>query len=121
MGTTTIKPSEVLDATKPDRRDTLRTRVPSIEIQCDGNMYIVKDWSFGGCQIDNFSGELRPGNTISLELYLLGFHDCDCLPIEAEVIRFEPDNNNALTVKFLDLNAQAIMSYCDNVEKNLGI
>jgi len=106
------------ETTEADRRNSARTSVPSIEIRCDGDMYKVKDWSVGGCQFENYTGELRPGDAVLVDFYLLGFHHCDGLPIKAEVIRFESENNNSLALKFLELNAQAIMNYCDSVEKN---
>lgn len=120
METMTLESSKNTETNKSERRDSSRTTAPSIEIKCEGDMYVIKDWSFGGCQFENYSGKLRSGDTVLLDLFLLGFHDREGLPITAEVIRFEQDNNQSLALKFLDLNAQTILNYCDSVEKSLG-
>ena len=104
------------DTAASNRRRSVRTQEPSIEVRCEGDIYGVIDWSFGGCQIDNYSGYLRPGDQVSLGVYLLGFHDCDCLSLLAEVTRFVPEENNALALEFKDFTARKFMSYCDRVE-----
>ncbi len=118
-----MKPETIqsVDATKPDQRNSPRTATPSFEIQCENQFYSVEDWGLGGCKIANYEGQLRPGGTVPIELFVLGCHEFDGLPIEAEVLRFEPGENNALALKFDGLTAQTIMAYCDGIEERLGI
>ena len=101
-----------------DRRSKPRTSVASIKIRCDGDVFVPDDWGLGGCRISNYSGQLRPGTTVLIELFLNVVHEHDGLPIKAEVLRFEPENNNALALCFTDLSARDIADFCDTVDRN---
>ena len=111
--------SQGTQTSRLERRNYPRVRVPSVHIRCDAEMYVVNDWSYGGCQFDKYTGCMRPGDRVSLELYMHDFHEVEGMPIEAAVMRFEPDDNNALALKFLDLTPQTILDYCDSVEKSV--
>ena len=103
-----------------NRRSKPRTSVASIKIRCDGEIYVPDDWGLGGCRIPNYSGQLRPGTTVLIELFLNVVHEHDGLPIKAEVLRFEPENNNALALCFTDLSARDIADFCDTVDQKLS-
>jgi len=105
---------------KKDRRRSSRVLAPTIEILCDGDMYVVHNWGIGGCQFSNYTGYLRPDDLLMLELYLLGFREFESLSIKAKVLRYDPENENTLALQFLDLSAQTILDYCDSVEKSGG-
>jgi len=105
---------------QPDRRTSPRTNVPSIEIRCDGDLYITEDWGLGGCRISNYQGQWRPGTSALIELYLNIDHDHEGLPVRAEVVRFDPEHNNSLALCFVNLSAEDIIDFCDTVEEGLG-
>ncbi len=113
-------PAEAHEQLQKKRRTTQRTSVPSIKIRCDGEIYVPDDWGLGGCRISNYSGQLRPGTTVLVELFLNVVHEHDGLPVKAEVVRFEPDNNNILAFCFADLSARDIVDFCDTVDENLS-
>ena len=110
--------SQNAQSTKSDRRSSTRLCEPLFEIRCDGELYMVNNWSFSGCKIENYSGKLRPGHFVSFEMYLLGFHDFEGLSIQSEVMRFEPENGHALAIKFSDLSVEAVLDYCDRMERS---
>lgn len=116
----TLDPVQTADSAQPDRRSRPRTNVPSLEIRCDGELYVTDDWGLGGCRISNYTGQLRPGTSVLIELYLNIDHDHEGLPVRAEVVRFEPDNNNALALCFVNLNAQDIVDFCNIVDEGIG-
>jgi len=108
--------AKALDDTQEERRGHKRTIAPTFKIRCDGQIYVPDDWSLGGCRISGYKGELLPGTIILIEVFLNVVHEHDALPVKAEVVRREPEHDNALALKFLDLNADDILTYCDMIE-----
>jgi hypothetical protein len=111
---------EKAEQSRPNQRRNPRTRVPSIKIRCDSKLYVPQNWGLGGCLISNYNGQLRPGTTVLIELFLNVVHEHDGLPVKAEVVRFDPDDNSALALRFADLSAQDIIDFCEAVDENLS-
>ncbi len=103
---------------QPNRRSKPRTTVPCIKIRCENELYVPEDWGLGGCRIANYEGQLRPGTTVLIEMFLNVVHEHDGLPVKAEVVRFEPENNNSLALFFADLSARDIEDFCEASGKN---
>ena len=116
----TLDPAQKATMAQPERRSRPRTRVPSIEVRCDDGLYVTDDWGLGGCRFSNYTGEWRPGTSTFVELFLNIDQDHEGLPVKAEVVRFEPENNNALAMCFVGLGAQNIVDFCNRVDSNLG-
>ena len=106
---------------RTERRGRSRTDVPSVHLRCDGDVYVADNWGLGGARISGYTGRWRPGTTVLVELFLNVVHEHDALPIKAEVVRFEPENNNTLAFRFIDLTAQDIVDFCNIVDESLGL
>lgn len=111
--------AEVFEASQTERRGHERTIAPTFKIRCDGQIYVPDDWSLGGCRISGYKGDLLPGTVILIEVFLNVVHEHDALPVRAEVVRREPENDNALALEFLDLSADDILAYCDMIEVDM--
>lgn len=107
--------AQVAKKAKPDRRRAVRAKVPTIKLRSDGEVYTVVDWSWAGCLVTGYRGELRPGSSTIVELLLFVDQELEGLPALAQVVRFEPQNNNALALHFTRLKPQDFLSYCDSV------
>ena len=116
----TLDSAQTASMAQSDRRSSPRTNVPSIEIRCDGDLYVTEDWGLGGCRISNYKGQWRPGTSALIELYLNIDQDHEGLPIRVEVVRFEPENNNALALCFVNLSADDIVDFCNTVDESMG-
>ncbi len=103
-----------------NRRSTPRTSAPSIKVRCDGGLYVPDNWGLGGCLISNYKGQLRPGTSVLIELFLNVVHEHDGLPVRAEIVRYEPDNNNALAFRFESLSAGELIDFCDIIDESLS-
>lgn len=81
---------------------------------------MVDDWSVEGCRIVNYDGPLRPGRIAIVDILLFVDHGSESLPAIAEVVRFEPENNNALALHYRELRPRDFKDYCDRVEDYLA-
>lgn len=111
--------SQISAETIDNRRGSPRTILPTIEVRIDGAFYSVEDWSLGGCRLVGYEGDLQPGSMAAIGVFLRGCREHEGMAVEAEVMRFEAGNDNALALKFVDLQAKDIMAYCDAVEKSM--
>lgn len=103
-----------------NRRRHRRTTVPLIEVRCDDDTHRAADWSLGGCRICGYNGQWRPGTAVLVELFLNIDHGHDGLPVRAEVVRFEPDNDNTLALCFQGLTARDIIEFCDLIDEDIS-
>ncbi len=101
------------------RRRGLRTHVPSIEIEIAGERHACTDWSLGGCRIVHYEGDLRPGDRISVSMYLRIGRAHDGLSVEAEILRYEPDEENGLAMRFDGVDGNTMTEFCRAVEVEL--
>lgn len=102
-----------------ERRSTPRTKEPSIVVRCDGQDYAAVDLGLGGCRFFDYEGDLRPGESTLIELFLPIGNQQKGLPVRAEVVRFDPDQNNALALCFVNLSPERFMNFCDAVNIDL--
>lgn len=114
----TSQTAHISEDAQSDRRGMNRSELPFVKLICDGVSYVPDNWSLGGCLITQYSGKLRPGTSVLVELFLNIDHEHDGLPVRAEIVRYEPDNDHALALRFEDLNAQKILEYCNLAEEN---
>ena len=113
----TTNPVEKETQSPASQRASARTSIRSIKIRCDGEVYVPADWGLGGCRIAGYRGDLRPGTTVLLELFLNVVHEHDGLPVKAEVVRFDAEHDNSLAFRFIDLTAQDIFEFCGPVDE----
>lgn len=104
---------------KSNKRRGTRTHVPSVELRLDGARHVCSDWGLGGCRISGYSGPLRPGDKTVVELYLRLGREHKGLRVDAHVLRYEPDPDDGLALRFEGLNADVFTAFCRAVEEEL--
>ena len=98
---------EALNGRAADRRALPRSSKPVLEMRIDGHVFAPEDWSLSGCRITDYDGHLRPGQLANVELFLRGCRDGDGLSVIATAMRYEPDNERRLALRFDVLDAWA--------------
>ena len=112
--------SPMQSAETPDtdrrRRKTPRTEVPSIEVEISGERHYTKNWSLGGCLVAKYTGSARPGDGLEATLFLRIGREHQGLLVRAEVVRYRTDQDNALALRFLDLDIKRFGKLVDEME-----
>jgi hypothetical protein len=90
-----------------DLRRDKRIDAISIDIELEEKFFTTLDWSLGGFLIDRYEGRRRPGDEITISLYIrVGDHTYEHVA-RAGVVRFVPGKNQ-LACRFLSLDMGTI-------------
>ncbi len=104
---------------KDQRRDE-RTAVPVITVTVDGAVYEAVNWSFGGCLIKGYEGNLTSGSLFNItEIGTVG-REMNAVDVRARVTRTNPSDKE-LAVTFLDLDGRAYELLHDFITERVRI
>ncbi len=108
-----------IDPDKDQRRHE-RTAVPVITVTVNGAVYEAVNWSFGGCLIKGYKGNLTPGSLFDItEIGTVG-REMNAVGVRARVSRTNPGHRE-LAVTFLDLDSRAYEFLYDVMTERMRI